>query len=235
MTDLEAAHILLSLTQIHEKDKERISNLRNNLLSRLRKRQFTEIDRKMTKKFLDLALLLRSGLPPLSVKPRIQDRFELISIREVSSDRINIDIQFQHFLSDFGYLQLITMASYVLAIKNLEEDLVYLIPGEDYDMVKEYFVQRTTAIPIRREKYYEFSVLGWAIATYVIISLGALLFSDLINLELKEKFGVLFAILTIYWQLFIGWFSKKFLPSIYKSLERYDLLKRILRLGDSNV
>lgn len=242
LNDLQAAHIFLALTEIHWTDEKRINELRNNLLSRLRKRQFTEIDRKITKKFLDLALLLRSGHPPLSIKSKIKDKFELVFIKEVFNDKINIDIKFQHFMEDFGYLQLITMASYVIAIKNLGEDSVYLIPKEDYDMVKESFVQETIAIPRKREKWFEFSVFGWAIATNAILILLALKISDILALKvssqlflgLKEKIGVSITIFMPYWGIFFRYFCKKFLPTLCKSIEKSDLLRRIL-LGDSNV
>jgi len=66
LTDEQLAHVFLGLSLrkdlVNEKLKWTIAKVKEITISRLRDRHITEIDRKVTKEFLDLLLLLRTNI-----------------------------------------------------------------------------------------------------------------------------------------------------------------------------
>jgi len=175
LSDLKIAHVLIALSLLNEQENKIIINgVRSCLLERLRKRQITEIDRKITKQFLDLTLLLRSGQKGMSLKNRLKDFSPLITIESLSSDNISLKVKLTKLTRDFGILNIITLASYVFALRLLNEENIYLLSSNQYKSIKEFFIHDTIPISKRRE-------LGFEIVTFMFI--GALFILSLFGIS----------------------------------------------------
>ena len=173
LSDLKISHILIALSLLNEPENRIIiNNIRSYALERLRKRQITEIDRKITKQFLDLTLLLRSGHRGASLKAKLKDLSPLMTMESESPEDVSFKVKLSRLISDFGELNIITLASYVLALSLLKEKEVYLLSSGQYDSIKEFFVHDTIPVGKRRELGFEIITLGVTGTLYVLSLFG---------------------------------------------------------------
>jgi len=153
--DINLTIIFLASILINDKiDDITIKKLRTFCLNRLRNRQITQIDRKITKQFLDSTLLIRSGVRGASLKSRLKTNSPVLDVKDMNS-HIEILIDTSSLIENFGDINLITLAIYSVSIKLIEEEYIYFLNSNEYNQIKHYFNNNSIAIPIKREFIHE--------------------------------------------------------------------------------
>ena len=172
LSDVKVAHVLIALELLSKVDRSITSNLRSHILERFRKRQITEVDKKITKQLLDLTLLLRSGLRGPSLKNRIDKFTSLIVIELESSGDILFRVKLDRLFKDFGDLNITALSSYVVALSLTGEEYVHLLSPSQYNLIKNFFVENTIPIPRKRELGFEVTALGVFVTFFSLTLLG---------------------------------------------------------------
>jgi len=166
LSDMKIVHILIALELLEKVDRSLTSNLRSHILERFRRRQITEIDKKITKQLLDLTLLMRSGLRGHSLREKLQKFTSLISIESESPSEILFKVKLDKLAKDFGDLNVNALASYVTALSLSKEQYVYLLSPSQYNLIKDFFRQNTIPIPQKRELVFEIMTLGFFLTSF---------------------------------------------------------------------
>jgi hypothetical protein len=190
LSDIKVVHILIALELLSKIDKNVVSDLRSDVLERFRRRQITEIDRKITKQLLDLTLLLRTGLRGQSLEKRLSKFDNIIAIESASSEDILFKVKLERLLKNFGDLNIIALSSYVVALSLCGEEHVHLLSPSDYSQVKNFFAEDTIPIPRRREVGFEITVLG-VFATLFFLTLLGFTYMITYLVEVSEQLTVL--------------------------------------------
>jgi len=150
LTDEQLAHVFLALSfrkdLVNEKLKWTIAKVKEITISRLRNRHITEIDRKVTKEFLDLLLLLRTDIPFQELKRRMKHLNNQLFIRRIeSTDKdivVTTKIPLGRLHEILGRIDIPVMCCYLLGCLKMGERKVFLVPEKDYVQVKNYFRER---------------------------------------------------------------------------------------------
>lgn len=160
LTDEQLSHLLLGLSLTgNEERKEIVAIIKNETIMRLRNRQITELDKKVTKEFLDLLLLLKVKIPLEELQKRLKQLNNEIFIQNIESEKGSIRIttaippgQLQEVL---GKIDIPTISCYIVSSLNMNEKNVYLLPQKDYAMIEAYFKTKTLPVNQKRLLLYE--------------------------------------------------------------------------------
>jgi hypothetical protein len=171
--DLRAVHIMLALAELsRDSNLPMIQSIRTRVLENFRRRQITEIDRKITKTLLDLTLLLKSGQRGTSLAKKVKDYSPLIEVQSGSGQQISFKMNLNKFTEDLGQLDLCALASYAFAISLLKQEYVYLLDESEYNDVKEFFTNKTIAVSKKRETVNECIGVMILASSYVLFLYG---------------------------------------------------------------
>ncbi len=177
MPDLKVVHVMLALAELgRNTDSSIIQSIRTRILESFRRRQITEIDRKITKALLDLTLLLKSGQRGTSLAKKVKDNLPLIEIQSESAEQISFKMNLNKFAEDLGQLDLHTLASYAFAVSFLRQEHVYLLDENEYSDVKEFFTSKTIAVSKKRETINECIGVLILVSSYVLFLYGFMVF-----------------------------------------------------------
>jgi len=163
LTDEQLSHLLLGLSLIkknwNENKKEIMALVKNETIMRLRNRQITELDKKVTKEFLDLLLLLRVKIPLEEIQKRLKRLSNEVFIQNIESAkgsiRVTTEIPSGQLQEVLGRIDIPTISCYIVSSVNRNEKNVYLLPQKDYAMIEAYFKTNTLPINQKRLLFYE--------------------------------------------------------------------------------
>lgn len=187
LSDMKVVHVLIALELLKEADRSLTTNIRSYILERFRRRQITEMDKKVTKQLLDLTLLMRSGLRGHSLRERLEKSTSLISIESGSPNEILFKVKLNTLSKDFGDLNINALASYVTALSLSKERYVYLLSSSEYNLIKDFFLKDTIPIPKRTELKFEILFL----AVFITCFFSALFGLNLLIIYLRQEIAQL--------------------------------------------
>ncbi|MHA1409724.1 MAG: hypothetical protein ACTSQY_05380 [Candidatus Odinarchaeia archaeon] len=206
-TNIRGTQILLGLAlRNKDKNKQIITNIQEKVLDGLRLRQITELDRKITRDLLNLTLLLRSGYQGTSLAIKIDKLSDIVKVKESDSKLLTLNIEIPPLIERFGYLQLIALCSYSIAVHILKQDNVHLLTKKDYEKIQDFFIYDTIPVPRRREKIFETVTFSSLLILSFVILLGlsnmlVFLAKDFTFLELLKgnEWETALAICFVFW------------------------------------
>jgi hypothetical protein len=160
LTDEQLSHLLLGLSLVkNEEKKDIVAMVKNETITRLRNRQITELDKKVTKEFLDLLLLLKAKIPLEELQKRLRQLNNEIFIQNIESEtgsiRITTAIPSGQLQEALGKIDIPTISCYIVSSLNMSEKNVYLLPQRDYAMIEAYFKTKTLPVNQKRLLLYE--------------------------------------------------------------------------------
>jgi hypothetical protein len=163
LTDEQLSHLLLGLSLMKkawkEEKKEIVTMVKAETIMRFRNRQITELDKKVTKEFLDLLLLLRVKIPLEELLRRLKQLSNEVFIQNIESTkgsiRITTEIPSGQLQEVLGRIDIPTISCYIVSSVNRNEKNVYLLPQKDYAMIEAYFKTNTLPINQKRLLFYE--------------------------------------------------------------------------------
>jgi hypothetical protein len=197
LTDEQLAHFMLALSSLPQNEfnvSNTLSNVKQKLIEHIQTRQLTELDKKVTKEFLDLLLLLRVNMPLDELQSRLKRLSNEVLIKDIKrtdkSIKLSSEIPINELQNILGKIDVPTISCYVLSNANLGIKKVYLVPKQDYERVKNYFAKKSYSIPSKRLLAYEI-VLSLFILTglvyFYIIILHPFLWSQVANVPEWSK------------------------------------------------
>jgi len=232
LTDIKLAHCLIALVRLNNNIKNNqliINKIRSELLERLRKRQFTEVDKKLTKSLLNLTLLLKSGHRGTTLIQKIRNYEPILNV-ELDSSNVLLKINIEKLQDNLGYINLHTLSSYVYTIQLLNEKYVYLLNTRDYEIIKPFFLTNTIPVSIKREQIFEIIILGITSLIYILASYNLGLFIEITAGSLKwtsvKEYGMEAAFTII-----LGLFSLIFWQ--FGLINHFPILKKYLKRDTS--
>lgn len=166
LTDDQLSHLLLGLSLIrnvksNEKARKLIVQVKECIVKRLQNRHLTELDKKVTKEFLDLLLLLRANIPLTELQYRLKKLDSKVLIQDIErtdkSIKITTEIPSRDLQEILGKIDIPTICCYILGSSNLKEKHVYLLPEKDYLKIENYF--RTKTFPVSMKRLFSYEVL----------------------------------------------------------------------------
>ncbi|MBO3799395.1 MAG: hypothetical protein QW491_13605 [Thermoproteota archaeon] len=166
LTDEQLAHLLLALSAIQRCNEPNLlnvlSNVKQKLIEHIQTRQLSDLDKKVTKEFLDLLLLLRVNIPLDELQTRLKRLNNEVFIKDVQHTdnriRLSTEIPSHKLQETLGKIDIPTISCYILSNDNLGIKNVYLVPKQDYEKVQSYFVTQSYCVPSKRLFAYEIAL-----------------------------------------------------------------------------
>jgi hypothetical protein len=165
LPDEELAHLLVAFAiwrKANKLDQALLEAAKRQVITIIQKRHLTELDKKISKEILDTLLLLRAGVDKREMQNRLKKLGSSLYLSDIefsdSTIKLTTEIPSKGLLDILGRIDLIVLSTYVLAINDLGEKVVHLVPERDYKKVASYFKTPTLPVPTRRVITYESSL-----------------------------------------------------------------------------